>query len=92
MCGFCRGLLAAGQVQKHPVPIPLNPGHSPPAPPPLPPQLLEALSPGLGWKVFARYPEDLVQPFATELWAVLAGYLFTLGFAPDKVGKLTQLD
>lgn len=47
--------------------------------------MLEGLSEGLGWKVFARYPEDLIHPEATEYWGVLAAYLYTIGFAPGKV-------
>ncbi|GAB4816415.1 hypothetical protein N2152v2_003461 [Parachlorella kessleri] len=51
-------------------------------------ELLESLSEGLGWKVFARYPEELIHPYATEYWGILAAYLFTTGFSPDKISTL----
>ena len=79
------------------------PGHTPPLPCPLckptrlcppalpcpaPPQLLEALSPGLGWKVFRRYPEEFASPDALECWRVLAAFLFTtVGIPPEQVRR-----
>jgi hypothetical protein len=49
-------------------------------------QLLEALSPGLGWKVFRRYPEQFASPDALECWRVLAAFLFTtVGIPPEQV-------
>ena len=52
----------------------------------LPPQLLEGLSPGLGWKVFRDFPEQFASPDAIECWRLLAAYLFTLGIEPEQVG------
>lgn len=50
-------------------------------------QVLEALAPGLGWRVFCRYPEVFASPDAVECWRLAAAYLFTLGVAPDQVGE-----
>lgn len=50
------------------------------------PQLLEGLSPGLGWKVFRDYPEQFASPDAVECWRMLAAYLFTIGIEPQQVG------
>lgn len=49
-------------------------------------QLLEGLSPGLGWKVFRDYPEQFASPDAVECWRMLAAYLFTIGIEPEQVG------
>lgn len=48
--------------------------------------MLEALSPGLGWGVFRRYPEQFASPDAVESWRLLAAYLFTLGIPGEQVG------
>lgn len=48
-------------------------------------QLLEGLSPGLGWKVFRDFPEQFGSPDALECWRLLAAYLFTLGIEPEQV-------
>lgn len=51
-------------------------------------QLLEALSPGLGWKVFRQFPEEFVSPEAVERWRVAAAYLFTVGIPPEQISAL----
>ena len=51
-------------------------------------QLLEGLSPGLGWKVFRDYPEQFASPDAVECWRMLAAYLFTIGIEPEQVGRV----
>lgn len=51
-------------------------------------QVLEELSPGLGWRVFARYPEELIHPDAVDYWGILAACLFTTGFTPAKISQL----
>ena len=58
------------------------------APPPSPtccgarprrPQLLEELRPGLGWRVFAAYPEQFGSAEAAEAWRLAAAMLYTEG-------------
>lgn len=49
-------------------------------------QLLEAVSPGLGWRVFSRFPEEFASPEAVERWRLAAAYLFTVGVPPEQVG------
>ncbi|PRW56726.1 mTERF domain-containing mitochondrial [Chlorella sorokiniana] len=51
-------------------------------------ELLEGLSPGLGWKVFRDYPEQFASPDAVECWRMLAAYLFTIGIEPDQITSL----
>jgi mTERF domain-containing protein, mitochondrial len=50
--------------------------------------MLEGLSPGLGWKVFSRYPVEFIHPHATEYWAIMAAYLYTTGFPPARIEAL----
>lgn len=48
--------------------------------------MLEALHPGLGWKVFRRYPEQFASPDAVESWCLVAALLYTeVGLQPDEV-------
>ena len=49
--------------------------------------MLEALSPGLGWRVFSRYPEQFGSPEALECWRLLAAFLFTSGFPAEQVSR-----
>lgn len=51
-------------------------------------QLLDALSPGLGWKVFSRYPEEFAHPDAEDYWKIIAALLYTTGFSPEEVSTL----
>lgn len=51
-------------------------------------QLLDALSPGLGWKVFSRYPEEFAHPDAEDYWKIMAALLYTTGFSPEEVSTL----
>jgi hypothetical protein len=51
-------------------------------------QLLDALSPGLAWKVFSRYPEEFAHPDAEDYWKIMAALLYTTGFAPEEVSAL----
>jgi mTERF domain-containing protein len=51
-------------------------------------ELLEALSPGLGWRVFARYPEEFIHPDAADLWRIMAAYLYTAGYTPARISAL----
>jgi hypothetical protein len=51
-------------------------------------QLLDALSPGLAWKVFSRYPEEFAHPDAEDYWKIMAALLYTTGFSPDEVSSL----
>lgn len=50
--------------------------------------MLDALSPGLGWKVFSRYPEEFIHPDAEDYWRIMAACLYTTGFAPEGVSAL----
>jgi len=51
-------------------------------------KILDALSPKLGWKVFSRYPEEFVHPDAEDYWRIMAAFLYTLGFDPDRISSL----
>ena len=51
-------------------------------------QLLDALSPGLAWKVFSRYPEEFSHPDAEDYWKIMAALLYTTGFSPSEVSAL----
>ncbi|KAL4532706.1 hypothetical protein Ndes2526A_g08189 [Nannochloris sp. 'desiccata'] len=51
-------------------------------------QLLDALSPGLAWKVFSRYPEEFAHPDAEDYWKIMAALLYTTGFSPEEVSTL----
>jgi mTERF len=51
-------------------------------------QLLDALSPGLAWKVFSRYPEEFAHPDAEDYWKIMAALLYTTGFSPQEVSTL----
>ena len=66
-----------------PQPTPASRPPRPPRPPPRP-QVLEGLSPGLGWKVFRDFPEQFASPDAVECWRLLAAYLFTQGIEPQQ--------
>lgn len=51
-------------------------------------ELLEAVSPGLGWRVFSRFPEEFASPEAVERWRLAAAYLFTVGVPPEQISGL----
>lgn len=51
-------------------------------------QVLDQLSPGLGWKVFCRYPEEFAHPDALDLWRIMAAILYTTGFQPQAISSL----
>ncbi|PSC71512.1 mTERF domain-containing mitochondrial [Micractinium conductrix] len=51
-------------------------------------ELLEAISPGLGWRVFRRWPEEFGSPEAVERWRLAAAYLFTVGVPPEEISRL----
>ena len=38
-------------------------------------QLLDSLSPGLGWRLFVRYPEEFGHPDATDYWCMLSAVM-----------------
>lgn len=46
------------------------------------------MCPGLGWKVFSRYPEEFIHPDAPDLWRILAAFLYTSGFSPARIAAL----
>lgn len=50
--------------------------------------MLDALNPGLGWKVFSRYPEEFIHPDAEDYWRIMAACLYTTGFSPEAVSAL----
>ncbi|KAI3428244.1 hypothetical protein D9Q98_006624 [Chlorella vulgaris] len=51
-------------------------------------ELLEALSPGLGWKVLKACPEEFASPEALERWRLAAAYLHTIGIPPRQISAL----
>lgn len=51
-------------------------------------ELLDSISPKLGWKVFCRYPEEFVDEDAHELWGIMTAILLTTGFSPDSIASL----
>lgn len=50
-------------------------------------ELLESLSPRLGWKVFCRYPEAFASPDAVEAWGLLAALLFAADIPAEQVHR-----
>eukprot|EP00890_Picochlorum_soloecismus_P004783 jgi/Picsp_1/5305/NSC_02666-R1_mterf domain-containing protein len=51
-------------------------------------ELLDSISPKLGWKVFCRYPEEFVDEDAHELWGIMTAILLTTGFSSDSIASL----
>lgn len=51
-------------------------------------QMLDALSPDLAWKIFTRYPEEFLHPYAEDYWKIMAACLYTAGFSPQAVSAL----
>ena len=51
-------------------------------------EFLDSLNPGLGWKVFCRYPEEFAHPDAEDSWKILVDLLYTIGFEPAEVSAL----
>ena len=51
-------------------------------------ELLDALNPGFGWSVFARYPEEFAHPDAEDYWKIMAALLYTIGFEPAAISAL----
>jgi len=51
-------------------------------------ELLDSISPKLGWKVFCRYPEEFVDQDSHELWGIMTAILLTTGFSPESIASL----
>ena len=51
-------------------------------------EFLDSLNPGLGWKVFCRYPEEFAHPDAEDSWKIMIDLLYTIGFEPAAVSAL----
>lgn len=51
-------------------------------------ELLDSLKPGLGWRVFSRYPAEFAHPDAGEYWQIMAASLYAIDFSPDRITRL----
>lgn len=51
-------------------------------------ELLDALTDGLGWSVFSRYPAEFGHPDAVDYWRIMAASLYAIGFSPERISQL----
>lgn len=47
--------------------------------------ILDSLRPSLGWDFLIYYPEEFIHPDAIELWSILVGFLYTVGYEPEGI-------